>query len=225
MDQEFKITTKRNKLTVRYRYIIFPFFAGDFLGSLVKMNMGYVVAPPPKTPPVPLGQTLDWAGIVAKKGNILLEFDSSAQIIGTEGSDPIESVNVFSEVIDIVKTTLAPDIDKYAHFYELISNYSIETDEKPLELLGKIDFSGLNKKITEIIQEPVSTYGYHFCSSNKDIENTDWFDVNIQPTTRRWGKTFDVLTVYRSKDKSKLDTFTTKYDEYIKQIFGELNKI
>jgi len=223
--QEFKITAKRNKLSVRYGYIIFPFFTGELLETLTKTKMDYVVSPPPKTPPVPMGQSIDWSGRVAKKGNVFLDFDSISQLIGVEGNEPIESVNVFFEVLDIVKASLEPKLDDHAQFYELISSYSIETGESPLERLGKINQSGLCEKVKEIIKEPVSTYGFHICTSTKKIEDADWFDIHIQPTTRRWNTTFDVMTVYRSKDKSKVDKFTKNYDDYIRKIFDELNKV
>jgi len=226
LPQDFKIISRRNRISARYQYVIFPFFTGELLETLTKTNMDYVVSPPPKTPPVPLGQSLDWSGRVAKKGNVFLDFDSISQLIGVEGKEPIESVNVFSEVLDVVKASLEPKLDDHAHYYELISSYSIETGENPLEILGKINPQGeLHEKVKEIIKEPVSTYGFHICTSTKKVEDADWFDIHIQPTTRRWNKTFDVMTIYRSKDKSKVDKFTNNYDDYIRKIFDELNKV
>jgi len=221
LSQEIIFTTSRNKFSVRYKYIIFPFFAGEFLGSLVKTNSGYVVGPPPQGN-VPLGQTMDWAGMMAKKGKNMIFFDSLTQVIEVEGSNIIESNTVFSEVLEILKGTLEPDMTKNAQYYELSSNYSVETGERPLNRLGKIEFGGLNEKIKEIIHEPVSTYGFHFCSANSEIESTEWFDFNIQPTTRRYDKTFDVMTVYRSNDKLNVDKFASNYDGYLKKIFEAL---
>jgi len=226
MSQEFKITAKRNKLSVRFEYIIFPFVTGELLNALARTNLGFVLAPPPKTLLTPMGASLDWSGVVGKKGNIGVEFDSLTQIIGVEGSDTTELTNVFSEVLDIVKASLESTIDDYALFYELISNYSIETDESPLERLGKIKPEGnLHEKIKDIIQEPVSTYNFHICSSDKKIQSTEWSDIRIQPATRRSERTFDVMTVYRSKDKSKVEKFTSNYDDNLRKIFDELNKI
>lgn len=223
MSQDFKITLKRTKLSARYRYIIFPFTSGEFQNALARTNLDYIIAPPPQVPPPPLGAILDWAGSVAKKGNIMLEFDSLPQIIRTQGSDPIETVNVFSEVLDIVITSLEPTIDEYAHFYEFISNYSIEIGKNPLEILGKIKpEGGLNEKIKDIIQEPVSAFSFHVCSPSEKIENSNWFDLNIRPTTRRSDKTFDVVTVYRNKDKSKVEKFVSNYDDNIRRVFNEL---
>lgn len=224
MSQEFKITSKRNKLTVRYHYIIFPFVTGELLKALAITNLGYVLAPPPRAPPTPLGASLDWSGIIGKKGNVSLEFDSVSQIIAVEGSDPTESMNVFSEVLDVVKASISSTLDDNADFYELISNFAIETGESPLEILAKTSQEGLNEKITNIIQEPVSTFSFHVCTSNKKIESTDWFDINIRPASRRSNKTFDVMTIYRNKDKAKVEKFVSNYDDYIRKIFDELNK-
>lgn len=135
MPQSFKISGKRNKLSARYQYIIFPFSTGEYLSALAKSNRGYVLAPPPKGPQPPIGTSIDWAGTIGKKGNILLDFDSLTQLIGVEGSDPVESVNVFSELLEIIKTSVEPKIDDFLNFYELVSSYTVETGENPLEKL------------------------------------------------------------------------------------------
>ena len=226
MPQEFKIITKRNRLTVRFNYVIFPIVTGEIQNALAETSTGYALIPPPKTSPTPVGTSLDWNGPIARKENVIIDFDSLTQVIGVDGKDATESLNVFSEVLDIIKASIDSTIDDHAHFYELISNYSIETGEDPLERLEKIKLGGeLYGKIKEIIQEPVSTYNFHICSPEKRIQSTDWFDINIRPATRRSTKAFDVMTVYRSKDKSKVDKFTNNYDDYIRKIFDELNKV
>ncbi|MCH8915847.1 MAG: hypothetical protein IIA82_08415 [Thaumarchaeota archaeon] len=226
MSQEFKITAKRNRLSVRYRYVIFPFVTGDLQNALARTKMDYVLIPPPKTGPTPIGVSLDWNGIIGKKGNVAIQFDSLPQVIGVDGSDLNESINVFLEILDIVKTSIEPTIDENAIFYELLSNYAIETGENPMERLGKIKPEGnLNEKIKNIIQEPVLNYGFHIYSSDKKIQSSDWFDINIQPAARSSEKTFDVMTVYRNKDKSKVEKFVSNHDDYIRKIFDELNKV
>jgi len=226
MSQEFKITVKRNKLTVRFEYIIFPFVTGELQNALAKAKMDYVLIPAPKALPSPMGADLDWTGIIGKKGNVSILFDSVSQIIGVDGSDTTEVANVFLEILDIVKASVESTIDENATFYESYSSYSIETGESPLEKLGKIiPEGGLNEKIKNIIQEPVSNYGFHVYSTDKKIQSSDWFDISIQPATRRSEKTFVVTTVYRNKDKSKVEKFVSNHDDYLRKIFGELNKI
>lgn len=225
MIQEFKITSKRNKLTARFGYIIFPFGTGELINSIARTNLGYVLAPPPKLPPPPLGGSFDWSGVVGKKGNVVIEFDSVSQVIGVDGRDISELINVFSEVLDIVKVSIEPGLENQAIFYELVSNYSVETGENPLERLGKIKpEGGLNEKINNIIQEPVLTYNFHIYGEDKKIQSTEWFDINIQPITLKSTKTFDVMTVYRSKDRSKVEKFVSNYEDYLRKIFDELNK-
>lgn len=226
MSQEFKITTKRNKLTVRYKYIIFPFVTGELQNALAKTKMDYILIPPPKTPPTPIGASLDWTGIIGKKGNVAIQFDSVTQVIGVEGNEPAESVNVFLEILDIIKASLEPTIDDNAIFYELSAQYSIETGESPLESLGKIKPEGkLHENIEKIIQEPVSNYDFHIYASDKKIQSTDWLDIQIQPATRGSEKTFIVLVVYRNKDKSKVEKFVSNHEDYLRKIFNELKNV
>jgi len=92
--------------------------------------------------------------------------------------------------------------------------------------LGKIrPENNLNEKIKDIIQEPVSMYDFHIYGSDYKIQSSDWFDINIRPTTKKSEKVFDIMTVYRSKDKSKIDKFVSNYDDTLRKIFDELNRI
>jgi len=224
MSQDFKITSKRNKLSVRYQYIIFPFSTGELLKNLARTNFGYVLAPPPKAVNPPIGATLDWSGIVAKKGNISLYFDSLSQILGVEGATSDECINVFSEVLDIIKTT-EPEIDNHAFFYELISNYTIETGKSPLQTMGKIKPEGkIYDTISEMFQIPIATYSLHLFSLGEKIESTSWFDFKIQPVTTKSAKVYDVMVVYRDKEKSKVDKFFTNLEENVRKTFVEIEK-
>ncbi len=226
MSQEFKITAKRNKLSVRYRYIKFPFAAGEFLDTLAKADMGYTVAPPPNAPPPPMGQVLDWSGMIASKGDVSIELDSFMQIMGCRADDITQLTNVFFEVIDILETSLVPNLKEYANFYEFISNYGIETGEAPLERLGRIIPEGkIYEKMKEILQEPILAYNFHIRSADKKIESTDWFNMNIQPTSRNSDRIFDVQTIYRDKDKLKVEKFASNYEDNLRKIFDELNKV
>lgn len=227
MSQEFRIITKRSRLSTRLKYLIFPFVTGEFQNALERTGAEYFSVPIPRSPgPPPIGAALDWNGIIAKKGNTTIDFDSVAQVIGVEGDDTTELISVFSEVLDIVKAAIEPTIDENTVFYEFHSNYNIETGESPLERLGKIHpENNLNEKIKDIIQEPVSMYNFHIYGSNNKIQSSDWFDINIRPTTKKSEKVFDIMTVHRSKDKSKVDKFVSNYDDTLRKIFDELNRI
>ena len=226
MSQDFKITSRRNKITVRYQYVIFPFGTEELLNNLARTNSGYVLAPPPKTPVGrPMGATLDWSGTIGKKGNVLLSFDSISQIIGVDGTQIEECVNVFSEVLDIIKTTMEPEFDNHAIFYESVSNFSIETGNNPLQVIGKIKPEGKTYDVlSKIFQESIATYSLHLFSPDKKIESTDWFDFKIQPVTLKSEKVYDVMVVNRNKDKSNVDKFLSNLEESIRNVFVEIEK-
>lgn len=224
MSQDFKVTSRRNKISVRYQFVIFPFGTEELLNSIAKTNLGYVLSPRPKTP-IPMGATLDWSGTIGKKGNVLLSFDSLTQLIGVDGAQIEECGNVFSEVIDIIKTTMEPEIDNNIFFYESVSNYTIETGKSPLEVLGKIKPEGKTYEvISEILQQPVASYSLHLFSPEKKVQSTEWFDFRILPVTLKSEKVYDVTVVRRSKDKSTVDKFLSNLEEFIRKIFAEIEK-
>jgi len=201
---------------------MFPFNTNDLLKALAQANLGYVLAPPPKVPSIPIGTSLDWSGIIAKKNNVLVDIDSVSQIIGVDSQNPMDTFNVFSEVLDIIRVSLVPNLDEYQFFYELISNHTVETGQNPLEVLRNYGNSNLENSISEIWEEPLSNYSIHLSSTTNTVNATSWYDIKIQPTTLQSNKIFDVMTVYRAPTKEQVDKFIQNIDEKLSKIFAML---
>jgi len=190
--------------------------------TLERTNMGYVLPPPPN--PNVFIDELDAAGPIAKKGNTTIDFDSVSQVVGVNGLDAIEVINTFSELWDIVKETLEPNIDKRVNFYEYISKHTVDNDQNPLEILGKKKYeNGLSDTISEILQEKSSNYSIHICSPDIPVDNPNWYDIQIRPHGRRPEKLFEISTVYRKPEKDKVEKFVKNREDRIRDIFKILS--
>lgn len=221
-ESTFKIKSKRYRLSARFQFVIFPFTTGELLNALARVNLGYTLAPPPKTP-VPVGTNLDWSGVIAKKNNVLVDIDSVSQMIGVDSQNPVDAVTIFSEILDIIRVSLVPDLDEHQFFYELISNHVVEIDQNPLELMRKHGNSDIIDSVSEILEESFSNYSVHLSSVGNTVNSTTWYDLKIQPTTLQSNKSFDVMTVYRKPTKESIDKFAQNIDQKLHSIFDVLN--
>lgn len=220
----FKITSKQYRYSVRFRHIIFPFTSSELLSALARTSSGYTLAPPPRVN-IPVGTSIDASGIIAKKGNSIINFDSVLQVLAVEGQDPVEIITVFSEIIDIIKTVLVPELEKNTVFYELIANHTVEIGQSSMKVLGKQRLEGtFNEFVSKTLGEEVSNYSIHISSSpTGKIDDPNWFDMQIQPFNRRPDVAFDVMTVYRKSERSMVDKFGKTLEENLRKIFEFLS--
>ncbi len=224
MNENLKIISKRNKLTARYNYIIFPFTSAELMLNLNQMNLGYQLLPPPRSPNMPIGTKADWNGPIAKKGNAVIDIDSLPQVLGVESPSPEEASDIFDEVQEIIKNTLVKDLDSHTRFYELVSNYSIQLKNSPITTIRKIKpENDLYGRIGTILGEEIASFGMHF-SSTTEIESTHWFDLKIQPLVTKMDSVLEFMIVYRDNDKTKIDKFAKNIEDYISKTLIELEK-
>lgn len=193
--------------------------------AISQSNLGFVLAPPPKGN-TPVGTSLDWSGVIAKKGNTLVDIDSVSQVIGVDSIDSLECATVFSEILDIIRAWLEPDLNNKIIFYEFLANNSIKTSKNPLESIRSHKFQNdVEQSITEIIGEDYSAFSIHLSAPLNKIDDPSWYDMKIQPLTRRPDREFDVMSVYRKIDFDKVVTFAKSYDENLVKIFNKLELV
>lgn len=212
------------RLSVRYNYVIFPFATSELLAELTRLNADYSLVPIPRGAKPPIGAKLDWSGQVARKDNVTIDFDSISQTIAAEGKNPSDTARIFTEIDEIIKSNLYLNLEERIRFYEVTLSYSIKTGKNPLKTLGKIKPEGkLYDSLEKILNEPISNYSLHFCKQTKSVESSDWFDLRIHPVAPKSMSVFEVLAVYRNKNRSKVVDFSTNIENIISQIFTELD--
>ena len=218
----FEIKSKRYRFTVRFGHIILPFNGGMLMSSFAHADLGYVLPSPPQGSGSI--ETFDAAGPIAQKGDVMIDFEPTTQVIGVTGLDEMNTSNVFSEILDIIKTTITLTMEEKIMFYELFVNLTIKTGQNPLELLGKLKFeNGINEKISSALGEETTNYGIHVCSSGIVIDDSNWHDINIHPFPRSPDTTFSVAAVYRKSKLEQVIKFGNNFEENIKKFFETIN--
>lgn len=220
-----KLIPITNRFSIKYDYILFPLSSGDLIDSLVRSNRGYILLPPPRMPRPPIGARLDAAGTLARKGNAVIDFDSAPQILGVESPIPREAIEVLTETEELLKLNTNFTAEDHYRFYECISNYSAQTGKNPLNIFNKIKPEGeLFSSIKNIINEPIATFGLHMCMPSETIEQNNWFDIKIQPDVNKSSTMYDILMIYRNKDRTKVANFLANAEKYIAEIITALEQ-
>ena len=219
------LTPLVNRFAAKRNYILYPIESIDVMGVLAKSNTGYLVSPPPRGPRPPVGTRFDAVGIIARKGNCTIDFDSVTQIIGVEGPDPREVIATLFDVESIIQRDLKLNIEENIRFYEIMSNYQVETGNNPLKVLGNIrQPKEMYDSISGILNEEITNQSIHISSRSDTIETPNWFDISIRPLPNRSSKTYDVMIIFRRSKKGEVAEFLKSIENKISNIIATIEK-
>jgi hypothetical protein len=203
--RNFKNLTFR--FSIRFNYLLFPFYIEDLLGQMAKTGYTLTVPPPPKIPAK--GIRLGGKGKIAQKGDVEIDVNDEKGVLGATSSSPALAMRSLNEMLQLIKDNLGVDLDERAAFYELIGGFDVETDKNPLERIGQISeksrhFGQFNK----ILGENISNYTLRLVPRGRIPNQTEWFEIKIEPDVIKPTSDYVVSVIYRSKDKSAVERFT-----------------
>jgi hypothetical protein len=218
---ERKFKNMEARLSIRTNCVLPPFDTTDLIESLA--GAGYARATP-ATPPRPhRGIRFTFAGPIARKGAVIIDVNDERGILGATSPIPALATQGLNEVLQTVKAKLKVDLESMAMFYEFIGNLEVETQPNPLERIGQIsDKVKAFEAFGRIIGEEVSLFSLRLTPKNKVPNQTEWFDITIEPDPIQTASKYAISAVYRSGDKHKVEKFA---EEFLPKITGILNAI
>lgn len=205
------------RFSIRFSYLLFPFDIVELVERLAKAGYQITIPRPPKIPGknVRLGAT----GKIAQKGDVEIDINDDRGILGAASSSPASSIEGLNEVLQLINTNLNVDLYEVAAFYELIGHFDIESDQNPLEKIEQISQKGTHiKQFNDILNEDVSDYTLRLVPRGRIPNQTEWFDITIQPNVIKPFSSYTVTVVYRSKDRSRVE-------EFIRDLLQNMNRI
>lgn len=194
------------RFSIRFNYLLFPFDVVDLIGQLSRAGYTSTIPPQPRFPgkKIRLGAT----GTIAQKGDIRIDINDQRGILGAESSSSEFAVKGLNEVLQIIRDNLNIDLNEMASFYELIAHFDIETHKNALEKIEQIsEKSKYTKQFSELLNEDTADYSLRLVPRGRAPNQTEWFDVTIEPDVIRPFSSYSVVVVYRSKDKFKVEKF------------------
>ncbi len=209
------LTPIRVSLSARTDFIFFPIDYGDLINYLTKR--GYVAAT--RTPPARGGVKIGVAGYIAQKGDNAVVFDPDKQVIGIEGTSPIDVAQAYEELEEIIVQDLKTELATSTKFYETISDSNVVSDRNPRKVLESLPgVADLSKRMSAAIGVEISPFGFRMGSRGLVPNQEEWMDIRVEPVTVRADSTYYVAIVYRSQSREKVKTFVESSGKIIPQI-------
>lgn len=206
-------------MSVRTNFVLFPLDSEDLLNALSRS--GYVIIQR-NIPQAPLGVKVDISGSLARKGQAVVSIDSASQVVSAQGPNPWEVSTIFEELDRIINKDLSINIRQNTMYFECASAYHIVATTNPLKTMSKIKQPDLYPKLAKILQQDVVNYSLHICSPSGTVNQPDWFDMTIRPVGSKSDTTYEVITVFRKREKAAIAQFLTNIEERINAIISML---
>jgi len=195
------------RFSIRFNFLLFPFNIVELVEQLAKAGYTLTIPPPPKITAKNI--RLSAKGNIAQKGDAIIDLDDERGVLGSTSSSPVFTLESFNEVLQLIEDNLDVDLDEVAAFYELIAHVSIETDKNPLEKMEQISEKSKHiKQFDKILHENISDYTLRLVPRGRVPNQTEWFDITIEPDVIKATSNYRVSVIYRSKDKAKVQNFT-----------------
>ena len=206
------------RFSIRFDFVLFPFDIVDLVEHLVKAGYTPTIPPPPK----PVGQNirLTVKGKIAQKGNVEIEVNDERGVLAATSAVPALAIQSLNEILQIIRDKLGVDLDAKASFYEMMGNFDIKTSKNALEMMERFnEKNSCIKELGSILGQDVSSYSLRLVPKGQVPSSAEWLDIIIEPNVIKPSTSYKVITIYRSKEKSKVDSFVQSWMENLSRIF------
>lgn len=205
------------RLVERFGNVLYPIDLPILLRLLP--TIGYVVGKRVLKGVLEPGESL------ALKGNVELILNQDNKTMGVQGREISEVVDGFSELRNFWLDQLSPSPSAETHYIELGGEGIVRSQKNPTEVFTGFwaQFERI-QRLSKTVRFGVVNFGLRLVPQNVDPNNTDWFDLRIQPQVISSANQYYVNIVWRSKNmETALDNFR-KVNETIGAVIREVEK-
>jgi hypothetical protein len=202
-------------------YVLPPFDTAELIDVLVKA--GYIRMAPPTPPGRSQGVRFSFTGLIARKGEVVVDVNDERGVLGAASPSPTLTIDGFNEVLQLIKNNLKADPEITASFFELIGHLEVETQVNPLEKIGRISEKvKLFEEFSKTMGEDVSIYSLRLTPKGQIPDQTEWFDITVEPSLMHTKSAYNISVVYRSKDRPKVQKFIQEFVPTIASILDAI---
>lgn len=144
---------------------------------------------------------------MAQKGDTLLDVNTDKGIVGSTGPN-IQAVTIaMREMVSVFREEFSIQKKDYM-FFELTSSMTRTTKVNPITTMSGLS-NGVKyvKGVADILGSETTMRSIRLSSKNKSPQDSEYFDIIIEPYTNLPNKKFSISVIYRQKD---LDTLSKK---------------
>lgn len=206
-------------LSVRYDTVIFPLETTRLLGAVAER--GFITPESAEQPP--LGARLGLRGTIARKGGVSLTVNDDKQTVGVRALDIETLLDEFESIEKVIGDEFGLTAGDIVMFYELLASMVIKTDKHPVEEWGKLsDEMPILGKFSEVLAKEVAPFGMRIAPKDQEPNQSDWFDIRIEPSIQAPSGRYMVEVVYRHSSRSAVLEFIRSLESTIESLIGAI---
>lgn len=204
-------------LAVKYNTVLFPFDTVLFLQAISKQ--GFILSD--EIGPIPSGARLQLRGRVATKGDISIRVDTDRHIVAVEVLNPESAIEQLDLIESLLHDDLAFDSSGLIHFYEFGSDLVVKSVKNPLES-WQTHFAHVPviEKISNILGRETALYGVTVALKGADPNQSNWFDLRINPQILSATNNYAVKVVFRDAERDEVIGFVRGFEDTLSKLLA-----
>lgn len=206
------------RLASRLNLVIFPFDPSELLPKLTEKGYNPTVkTESPRGTGPGIRIRVIGVGQIATKGDLVVDVDTSRQIIGVSGPQLRPLIESFDEIEQIIRDSLGVDLPANTMFYETFGTFEIETGNSPIEKIGNLTaMSSLSAEIGRIMGDAVSPFTIKVSRQGGLPNQTEWSEFSVEPMITKPTKTYYASMLLRSSDRKMVFDFLENIEPRMK---------
>jgi len=215
-----ELKLQKFRIAVVLKSFFFPLTSPEIFEALKKreFEIGRLPIPPPTGPRV------YFSGTLARKGSTFIDVDDSRKLIGVFGESIEDTLNVFSEVLNMLEEDFFVNLDKELSYTELIAHYLIKSNNNPFRVLQNSIEVKFKDAIEQVLNTGISTYRISIIPSDVLPSSYKWFEISISPKVTMPTKAYWVEIIFRDTAYDTVTTFAGNLNSIISNLINALEK-
>lgn len=206
-------------LSVRYDTVLFPLESTRLLSAVAER--GFITPESAEQPP--LGARLGLRGTIARKGGVSLSVNGDKQTVGVNAKDIETLLDEFESIENAIGDEFELSAGDLVMFYELLVSVVVKTDKHPVEELGRLSAQmPILGEFSEIIGNEVAPFGIRIAPKDQEPNQSDWFDIRIEPSIQAPSGRYVVEVVYRHSSRNSVLEFIRSLESTIESLIGAI---
>jgi len=198
--------------------LYFPLTSREVFDSLKARE--FEIGRPPA--PFPTGPRAYASGTIARKRNVLIDIESDRNLVGAEGDSIENTIDTFSEIMNMLTEDFFVNLDEELSYAELIAHYLIKSDGNPFEVIQNSVELKFKDKFQEILKIPTSNYRLSIIPKGVSPLSRNWFEITITPKLTMPTRAYWVEVVFRDENPNTVTVFARNLNSTISSIINTI---
>jgi hypothetical protein len=206
-------------LAVKYGSVLFPFDIGKFVLALSREGFLLPESLEDTILALPLRRRLGLSGIVARKPDLAVRVDQEAQVVAIHAVDARAALREMEAVEVLLKEQFAVVSQSLAQYYEFMASMTVRAGVDPSEAwTALLSQTSVVEEASKVLRKDLSPFGLRLVPKGSVPNQTDWFDIRIEPEMHAPDSYHYIDVIYRNSDRADVFAFVRNLEKAVKAL-------